>query len=140
MKNKKALSVLRKLIVRVTIKHPRQAMWRIVRIAKSTDQTQSQRALQMIRQAVKVAGQGGLVEKLARQTLELAEELVRLANASTDKDVKPPSPLSLPKDFERLSRMRDLEVMVPLERLMVPRLPQGRRRWEVGITPSRMQW
>jgi serine/threonine-protein kinase ATR len=65
------------------------------------------------------------VKQLAVQTLELAEELARLANVPTDKDVNPPPPISLVDGFEKLREMKDLKVMVPLQRLMKVRLPQG---------------
>jgi serine/threonine-protein kinase ATR len=117
--------VLEKLIVRVIMAYPHQAMWWMAPIAKSTNRTRSQRALRMIQQAAGVAGRGSVVEQLGRQMLALAEELARLANEPTDKNVNPPPPLSLSNYFERLSRMTHLEVMVPLQRLMLARLPQG---------------
>jgi serine/threonine-protein kinase ATR len=93
--------------------------------SRSTDRTRSQRAVRMIQQAVRVAGQGSEMRRLRRQMLVLVKALVRLANEPIDQTVNSPTLLNLLNHFQRLSRMTHLEVMVPLQRLMVPRLPQG---------------
>ncbi|KAJ2774200.1 hypothetical protein IWQ56_000677, partial [Coemansia nantahalensis] len=126
--NEDVFAVLEGIILRVLEQYPQQALWQLIGVQRSTYAERAERcnavlakarALQAAEPAAR--SRGPTIGDLIQQSTRLTDMLLALCNAL------PPSrtitTMYMNKDFKALAKATPLDIVVPLQRCLVPTLP-----------------
>ncbi|KAJ1736119.1 hypothetical protein LPJ61_000169 [Coemansia biformis] len=131
--NEDVFSVLEGIILRVLEQYPQQTLWQLVGVQRSTYAARAERcnavlakarALQAAEPAAaSTRGRGRGIGDLIQQSTRLTDMLLALCNALPP--ARTITTMYMNKDFKALAKSVPLDIVVPLQRCLVPTLPDS---------------
>ncbi|KAJ2734564.1 hypothetical protein IW152_002221 [Coemansia sp. BCRC 34962] len=140
-------SILESIIMRVLEHYPQQTLWQLVGVQRSTYVARAERCnaiLAKVRAAQEAETKGGQnrsrsggIAKLGLQAFKLTDMLLGMCNAVPQ--ARTATTMRMSKDFRQLFSCTPLDIIVPLERCMVPTLPDayGGIEYDLALSSSR---
>ncbi|KAJ2743549.1 hypothetical protein GGI20_003654 [Coemansia sp. BCRC 34301] len=142
--NDEVFAILESIILSVLEMYPQQALWQLMGVQRSTYAARSERCNVILNKA-RAEEKGGVrgrsrnvgVSALIQQASRLTDTLLGLCNAVPP--ARTVSTMLMSKDFKQLLRCTPLDIIVPLERCLVPNLPDasGGIECELALAPRR---
>ncbi|KAJ2347201.1 hypothetical protein GGH91_001926, partial [Coemansia sp. RSA 2671] len=126
-------AILESIIMRVLEHYPQQALWQLVGVQRSTYVARAERCNAILAKARaaqesemkggQTRGRYGGIARLGLQAYKLTDMLLGMCNAVPP--ARTATAMRMSKDFRQLNSCTPLDVIVPLERCMVPTLPDA---------------
>ncbi|KAJ2310176.1 hypothetical protein H4S02_003575, partial [Coemansia sp. RSA 2611] len=115
--------LLEMIILRVLELYPQQALWQLVGVQRSTYAARASRASALLAKArLKSSASGMGVGELVQQATALTDLLLGLCNAAPARSV---TTMHMSRDFKALARAAPIDIVLPLQRCLVPTLPDA---------------
>ncbi|KAJ2643531.1 hypothetical protein GGF44_001125 [Coemansia sp. RSA 1694] len=147
--NDEVFAILESIILSVLELYPQQALWQLMGVQRSTYAARSERCNVILNKArAEEKGGGGMsggsgrgrsrnvgVSALILQASRLTDMLLGLCNAVPP--ARTVTTMLMSKDFKQLLKCTPLDIIVPLERCLVPNLPDaaGGIECELALSP-----
>ncbi|KAJ2077183.1 hypothetical protein H4R24_005284 [Coemansia sp. RSA 988] len=126
--NEDVFAVLEGIVLRVLDQFPQQALWQLMGVQRSTYAARAERSSAVLakaraaQQAEPAAqGRGRGMGELIQQATRLTDLLLALCNAPPP--ARTTTTMHMARDFKALARAAPLDLVVPLQRCLVPALP-----------------
>ncbi|KAJ2610214.1 hypothetical protein H4S08_003713, partial [Coemansia sp. RSA 1365] len=126
--NEDVFTVLEGIVLRVLEQFPQQALWQLMGVQRSTYAARAERSSAVLakaraaQQAEPAAqGRGRGMGELIQQATRLTDLLLALCNAPPP--ARTTTTMHMARDFKALARAAPLDLVVPLQRCLVPALP-----------------
>ncbi|KAJ2519709.1 hypothetical protein H4217_002504 [Coemansia sp. RSA 1939] len=140
--NEDVFAVLEVIILSVLELYPQQTLWQLMGVQRSTYAARSERCNSILAKAralhgadaltrVGVRGRNLGVGGLIQQASKLTDQLLGLCNALPP--VRTITTMHMAKDFKTLAKSTPLDIIVPLQRCLVPALPSAPGGAEHGL-------
>ncbi|KAJ2748090.1 hypothetical protein GGI19_006264, partial [Coemansia pectinata] len=131
--NDEVLAILESIILRVLEHYPQQTLWQLMGVQRSTYTARSERCNAVLAKARASQGaelKGGRgrsrnvsIGALIQQASRLTDMLLGMCNAVPP--ARTVTTMRMSKDFKQLLNSAPLDIIVPLERCLVPTLPDA---------------
>ncbi|KAJ2161731.1 hypothetical protein GGF46_001235 [Coemansia sp. RSA 552] len=149
--NEEVLGALESIVLRVLELFPQQTLWQLMGVQRSTYAVRAERCNAILAKAraaqsnepiASGRGSGGRapgMSELIQQATKLTDLLLALCNAPTPG--RTASPMHMSRDFNVLARSTPLDLIVPLQRSLVPSLPDtfGGAEHELALSGVQIQ-
>ncbi|KAJ2688469.1 hypothetical protein GGH99_003027 [Coemansia sp. RSA 1285] len=140
--NEDVFAVLEVIILSVLELYPQQTLWQLMGVQRSTYAARSERCNSILAKAralhgadaltrVGVRGRNLGVGGLIQQASKLTDQLLGLCNALPP--ARTITTMHMAKDFKTLAKSTPLDIIVPLQRCLVPALPSAPGGAEHGL-------
>lgn len=131
--NKTVAEILVGIVVKVLRTFPRQAMWTVLALAKSSSRDRASRGITILSKVVEGQRRSqkdlppAELRKIIEQGQKLSDELLRIA----DYELKDPkaAQVSLSRDLKFNHKIAPCRLVVPIEACLIPSMPNSQDAW-----------
>ena len=118
--NDSVIPILEKMIFKVLLEYPQQALWQLISVSKSSHHVRSTRC----REIIGLLKSNPEISDLSRHAITFADQLLNLSNFPAPSKGTAPKVLSISSEFSVLRRLAPIPLIVPLQSSMTVSLPE----------------